>query len=311
MHRLSVRGCARFGFTLIELLVVIAIIGILIALLLPAVQKIREAAARMQCSNNLKQIVLASHNFHDAQGHFPGNSQDEGGWDWNYQRNRRSWSWLARLLPYVEQDPLYNQAKIDSNTLAQSQPYLAMGLPVYFCPSDTSRSLNPSTNRANLQGVPIATSNYKGVTGDCWCWGTYTNKCTSTCNGLTAGNGVFTRGDIKTPRRIADITDGTSNTFFAGEDIPEIDAHCTWPYANGTLGTSAIPPNVMKRPNGTTYDPYNDWPQIYSFRSRHPGGLNFGFADGSVHFINAAIPLTTYRVLATINGGEVVANTDY
>jgi prepilin-type processing-associated H-X9-DG protein len=250
--------------------------------------------------------VLAAQNFHVAQGHFPGNSQDEGGWDWNYQQNRHSWSWLARLLPHLEQDPLYTQAKIDTNTLGQSLPYLATGLAVFFCPSDNSRELNPSNNRANLQGVPIATSNYKGVTGDCWCWGSYKNKCETDCNGLWTGNGVFTRGDIASPRRVAQITDGTSNTLFAGEDIPEIDAHCTWPYANGTLGTAAIPPNVMKRPDGTLYDTYLDWPEIYSFRSRHSGGLNFAFVDGSVRFIGDSIPLKTYRALATINGGEVV-----
>jgi prepilin-type N-terminal cleavage/methylation domain-containing protein len=120
--RRPVRPAERPGFTLIELLVVIAIIAVLIGLLLPAVQKVREAAARMQCTNNLKQIVLAAHEYHDAQGHFPANSQDEGGWDWNYQRNRRSWSWQARLLPFLEQEPLYNQAKIDTNTLSQSLP---------------------------------------------------------------------------------------------------------------------------------------------------------------------------------------------
>src|SRR5262249_7933755 len=300
--------CRQHGFTLIELLVVIAIIGILIALLLPAVQKVREAAARVRCANNMKQIVLAAHNFHDAQQHFPGNSQDEGGWDWSYQKDRRSWSWLARLLPYLEQDPLYKQVNIDTNTLGESLPYLATGLAIFFCPSDNSMAISPSTNRANLQGVPVATSNYKGVSGDCWCWGTYTNKCNynGNCNGLTSGNGVFSRGDIKSPATMAKITDGTSKTFFLGEDIPEIDAHCTWPYANGTLGTGAIPPNVMKRPDGTTYDPYLDWPEIYSFRSRHPGGLNFAFADGSVRFINAAIPVTTYRALATATGGETV-----
>jgi prepilin-type N-terminal cleavage/methylation domain-containing protein/prepilin-type processing-associated H-X9-DG protein len=300
----------RRAFTLIELLVVIAIIAILIGLLVPAVQKVREAAARLQCENNMKQIVLAAHNYHDVYKHFPGNSQDEGGWDWNYQKNRRSWSWLARLLPYLEQGNLYKQASIDTNTLAQSLPLLATGLPVFFCPSDNADALNPSTSRANLQGVPIATSNYKGVTGDCWCWGTYANKC-NLCNGLTTSNGIFARGDLKKPARIAKITDGTSNTFFLGEDIPEIDAHCTWPYANGTLGTAAIPPNVMKRPNGNPYDPYYDWPQLYSFRSRHTGGLNFGFADGSIRFISESIPLPTYRALATAIGGEAIANTDF
>jgi prepilin-type N-terminal cleavage/methylation domain-containing protein/prepilin-type processing-associated H-X9-DG protein len=310
-RRRRIRPVERPGFTLIELLVVIAIIAVLIGMLLPAVQKVREAAARASCADNLKQIVLAAHHYHDGQGHFPDNSQDEGGWDWNYQGNRRSWSWLARLLPHLEQDPLFKQAKIDTNTLAQSLPLLATGLTIFYCPSDTAMGLNPSNNRANLQGVPIATSNYKGVTGDCWCWGTYANKCAGNCNGLTAGNGVFTRGDIAAPRRMAEITDGTSSTFFAGEDLPQIDAHCTWPYANGTLGTCAIPPNIMARPDGTLYDPYLDWPEIYSFRSRHVGGLNFGFADGSVHYISVTIPLPVYRALATINGNEAILTADY
>src|SRR5262249_62252563 len=104
----------------------------------PAVKKAGRAPARLQCQNNMKQIVLAAHNYHDAYKRFPGNSQDEGGWDWNYQKNRRSWSWLARLLPYLEQDNLYKQATIDTNTLLQSLPYLATGLPVFFCPSDSS-----------------------------------------------------------------------------------------------------------------------------------------------------------------------------
>jgi prepilin-type N-terminal cleavage/methylation domain-containing protein len=296
------------GFTLIELLVVIAIIAILIALLVPAVQKVREAAARTQCQNNLKQIALATHGYHDAKKMFPANSQDEGGWDWNYQKDHRSWSWLARILPYLDQGPLFNQAGVETNTFLQSQALLTTGIAVYWCPSDNSRSISPDLNRANLQTVPMSTSNYKGVTGDCWGYGTFVNN-TGPCagkDGLVTGSGIFTRGDIKLPMKMAKITDGTSNTFLAGEDIPEIDAHCAWFYANGSVGTCAIPPNVMKKANGTLYDPYGDWPEIYSFRSRHSGGLFFAFADGTVRFISASIPLTTYRALATIASNETV-----
>jgi prepilin-type N-terminal cleavage/methylation domain-containing protein/prepilin-type processing-associated H-X9-DG protein len=299
----------RAGFTLIELLVVIAIIAILIALLVPAVQKVREAAARAQCENNMKQILVAAHQYHDEYKHFPANSQNEGGWDWAFQQNAKSWSWLARLLPYLEQGSLYQQANIDTNTFSQSLPYLGTGLSVFFCPSDNSRTLNPDLNRANLQGVPIATSNYKGNTGDCWCWGTYSNKCDydGRCDGLTYGNGIFYRDNTISPTRIGQIIDGTSESFFLGEDIPEIDAHCAWPYANGTIGTCAIPPNIMAKPTGQAYDPYNDWPEIYSFRSRHQDGLNFALADGSVRFVSAGIALPVYRALATINGSEPVS----
>src|SRR5947209_8991695 len=109
-HRGPLCSQARPGFTLIELLVVIAIIAILIGLLVPAVQQVREAGARATCESNMRQVVLGAHNYHDTYKHFPGNSQDEGGWDWNYQKDRRSWSWLARTLPYLEQKPLYDAA---------------------------------------------------------------------------------------------------------------------------------------------------------------------------------------------------------
>jgi prepilin-type N-terminal cleavage/methylation domain-containing protein/prepilin-type processing-associated H-X9-DG protein len=301
----------RPAFTLIELLVVIAIIALLIALLIPAVQRVREAANRSQCQNNMKQIMLATHNYHDNFHHFPGNSQNEGGWDWAFQKNARSWSWLARLLPYLEEDNLYKALRVDTNTFDQSLAYLDSGLTVFFCPSDNAVAMNPSLDRANLEGVPIATSNYKGVTGACWCYGTYSHDCNDSCNGLNGGDGVFNRDDLATPPKLGNITDGASNTFFLGEDIPQIDAHCAWPYANGSMGTCAIPPNVMARPGGTLYDPYMDWPEIYSFRSRHEDGLHFAFADGSVHFISREIALQTYRALATISGGEVVDSADF
>jgi prepilin-type processing-associated H-X9-DG protein len=245
--------------------------------------------------------------------YFPTNSQDEGGWDWSYQQHSRSWSWLTRLLPYLEQENLFFQFNVDKNTLGQDQTLLVIGIKNFYCPSDNASNLNPSDNRANLgklAGSPstsAATSNYKGITGDCWCWGNYQNKCSSTCNGLNMGDGMFASRDDITRNKVdlTGVPDGTSNTFFVGEDIPELNAHCTWPYANGSLGTCAIPPNQNKPYQNA--DIYQGWPDLYSFRSRHPRGLQFGFADGSVHFISDSIAHPVYRAFATRNGGENVS----
>lgn len=313
----------RRGFTLVELLVVIAIIGVLVALLLPAVQSAREAARRMQCSNNLKQIGLAAHNFHDVESRLPYNTQFQGGWDWNYQQNQRSWSCLARILPYVEQASLKDQMQIlnttnaasdtAGKTLGQNLDILNTTIKSFFCPSDTAIQKKADNVRANLQGPMITLSNYKGVNGSNWCWGTFINNgppgqasgTIADCDGLQRGNGVFFRLDFQKKQRLANITDGTSNTFMFGEDIPSINAHCTWPYSNGVGGTTAVPPNWNKKPNnGGLYDPYNDWPHLYSFRSRHPSGLQFTFVDGSVRFIKDSIAAQTYRDLSTVDGGE-------
>jgi len=301
----SFRG-RRIGFTLIELLVVIAIIAILIALLVPAVQKVREAAARTQCLNNLKQIGLATHSYTDVLKMYPCNSQDEGGWDWNYQKDRKSWSWLARITPYLDQGNWQNQAKLETNTFLVSQPMLTFTPAVFFCPSDNAGG-KTFIDRANLQGQSMAGANYKGVTGECWAYGTFVNN--SACNGLTVTNGVFARGDVAKPQKLARITDGTSNTFLAGEDVPEYNAHSAWFYANGSLGTCGIPPNNGLPPKNFS-DIYGNWPELYSFRSRHPGGLHFLFCDGTVRFISQSIPLTTYRALATIAGNEVTTLPD-
>jgi prepilin-type N-terminal cleavage/methylation domain-containing protein/prepilin-type processing-associated H-X9-DG protein len=302
----SARGPCR-AFTLIELLVVIAIIAILIGLLLPAVQKVREAAARMSCTNNLKQIALAAHNYHDANGVLPVNTQRYGfgAWNWSAQQRQNSWSWLARLLPYIEQDNLYRLGNIPNNTFGQDLAVLATPVKTFFCPSDNAQSLVTMTERINLEGGRIALTNYKGVSGSNWCWGDWFNRGpTGNCNGLNFGDGIFYRDDWKKPRRLTDITDGTSNTFMVGEDVPEKNGHCSWPYSNHAVGTCGIGPN-SKRSNGAAYSS-RDWPNVYSFRSRHPGGLQFAYADGSVHFISDSIPLTVYRALATVSGGEVI-----
>jgi prepilin-type N-terminal cleavage/methylation domain-containing protein/prepilin-type processing-associated H-X9-DG protein len=315
------RAPRRRGFTLIELLVVIAIIAVLIGLLLPAVQRVREAANRTTCSNNLKQIALGVHAYHDVESYFPVNTlvTDEAmNWD------HANWSWLARLLPYVEQANLYQQANIPNNTLKQSSTQVATQINLFLCPTDPSSHTGPRTDGENLETFPVGQTNYKGVEGANWGWWNLTTdnkdsggiaiacdaswKNPSTIdgsyNGLNDGDGIFTRTDWRHKKKMSDIEDGTSNTFLAGEDVPQWDVHCSWPYANHATGTCGIGPNA-KHINRTMYDP-TDWPNVYSFHSRHPSGINFAFVDGSVHFIANDIELATYRALATRKGRETV-----
>lgn len=312
----------RQGFTLIELLVVIAIIAVLIGLLLPAVQKVREAANRAQCQNNLKQIALGVHSYHDVENYLPVNTliTDEGS-NWDHA----NWSWLARILPYVEQGSLYQQANIPNNTLKQSATQVATQIAVFLCPADPWSHTGPRKDGENLEGFPVGQTNYKGVAGANWGWWELTtdNKDSQgtpigcdprwinpstidgSLNGLDDGDGIFTRTDWRHKKRITDIEDGTSNTFMVGEDVPQWDLHCSWPYANHATGTCGIGPNA-KRLDGSMYDP-GDWPDVYSFHSRHAAGLNFACADGSVHFISNDIQLALYRALATRKGHEVAS----
>jgi prepilin-type processing-associated H-X9-DG protein len=297
---------------LLELLVVLAIIGVLVGLLLPAVMKVREAASRMACTNNLKQLALAVHTYHDSQGALPC-GQFQG--PYGVGADSRAWSWLARLLPYLEQQNLWQSGGIPFRSL-QASGVLTDRVAVFYCRSDTAIALGVTDHAGNLPGVPIGLTNYKGVSGANWgedfqgklvrLQTDWPNRGTNgSYNGLANGDGMMYRSDWTRPLRLLAVTDGTSNTFMIGEDVPALNDWCTWPYANNAYGTCAIPPNV-RPPTGGTYPP-DDWQNTWSFRSRHPGGLNFAFADGSVHFIPNAIDLSLYRALATASGGEVAS----
>jgi prepilin-type N-terminal cleavage/methylation domain-containing protein len=305
----------RRGFTLIELLVVIAIIGMLIALLLPAVQKVREAANRTRCQNNLKQIALAVHGYHDVHNLFPANGSKFNLANSGTGTMSTSWSFLARSLPFLEQGNLHREGNVDTASLL-GNTLTGVTLPVFLCPSDPKDpALN--NNRANdwITGKPIGLTNYKGVSGSNWCWGDFPFAGTNgSCDvfyqgGTGRGDGIFYRTDIIHPIDISRLTDGASNTFMIGEDVPEFNGWAAWPYANTAVGTCGIPPNInLDAKYGKANGENGAWTNTFSFRSRHPGGLQFACADGSVRFIMQSMPLATYRALASIQGGEVVSS---
>jgi prepilin-type processing-associated H-X9-DG protein len=303
----------------------------------PAVQKGREAANRARCAHNLKHLALACHSYHDVFGSLPRNGDQfalKQSHDNLYFPGAGTgccgpaaphWSWIARMLPHIEQQNLYAEAGVPINNLNQSTASLsaiATDLKILTCPSDASPRVR--YDAADVLGIRLAVTNYKGVSGANWGEDYYligvpfstpyrNIGSNGSYNGLEKGDGLFWRADIRYGSlKITSITDGTSNTFMIGEDVPELIQWNAWSYTNAANGTCAIPPNTgVTVPTGDppslgSSDHWN-WPERYSFRSRHPGGLQFAYADGSVHFIADSIPLQTYRALATIKGGEDVS----
>jgi len=325
MKRSNIRG----GFTLIELLVVIAIIAILIALLLPAVQKVREAAARIQCTNNLKQLSLAFHSYHDIYKKLPQNFGGVGGW---YGPNSQAYSWIVQILPFFEQSALFNAANLGNttaaglpttnlNTVVQGTPLMATPVPMLRCPSDPLGGQTLFTDRADQGGVACTITNYKGVCGANWGWGDAPwssgwQAGATDQNGLDNGNGILYRSNgwngMGYPARtvtLLSVTDGTSNTFMIGEDLPSLSQWTgNWAYANNASGTCAIYLNANQTAGlGNIQSINGDWPDNYGFGSAHPAGANFAFCDGHVQYVTNSISMTTtYRYLATYAGGEVV-----
>jgi prepilin-type N-terminal cleavage/methylation domain-containing protein/prepilin-type processing-associated H-X9-DG protein len=307
----------RRAFTLIELLVVIAIIAILIGLLLPAVQKVREAAARMSCSNNLKQLGIAVHSYNDTRGRFPHNGDpalNEGCCDTSGSRH---WSWLARMLPFIEQDNLFKQYNMGNNpepTMSAAAAMINTHVKTHRCPSDTTPDLR--TGVANFPASQsVASTSYKGVSGSQWTHGgggTFRNDLGAAGggDGVLGSNGIFFRVDFRRTLSLGLVSgaDGLSNTLMIGEDIGSMNVHNAWAYANGAVGTCAIPLNNAMKQGDPGFNNPGDWPNVYSFRSRHPGGANFALADGSVRFVSQSMALATYRNAATWNGGETLGS---
>lgn len=298
------------GFTLVELLVVLTIIAVLMALLLPAVQASREASRRTQCQNHLKQLGLAALQHESAQRQLPISVSpfDEGPRPWAKRDGR---GWILTLLPQLEQQALYDRfAKVfgtdflsghglrDPSVADAMQTQLA----VLQCPSDDS-ARRLSTEQWQWEGVPVALTNYKGSIGDNRMGGSQSMHSGREPDCIPTGKcpGLFYRLTYQVPVRIAEIRDGTSNTLMIGEDVPEHNAHSTAFYANGDYASTHAPLNFFPDPPRP-----RDWWDVMSFRSRHPGGASFCFADGGVRFVRQDIDLDLYRALSTKAGREPV-----
>ena len=323
---MSLERHKREAFTLVELLVVIAIIGILIALLLPAVQAAREAARRSQCANNIKQLCLSLHTYCDVYRMLPINYGNPAvaGIDWGDARTSQAHSWMQCILPYVEQQPLYDMIRFGEPLSHPNNEAVSLTVvDTFLCPSDQNDG-GIMDGRANLPGGGPdrrAVNNYKAVAGGNWAWGdaichhTWVKaRWPNDTNGLDRGDGIICRNydnQVRNYTELAHITDGTSNTFAVGEAVPKWCNHTWWWWFNGCTATCGVPLNyvsdrIRANPSETLDTNLWDWPNNYSFMSRHPGGGNFGVCDGSVTFISETIDLMTYRHLANIGDAEPV-----
>jgi prepilin-type N-terminal cleavage/methylation domain-containing protein/prepilin-type processing-associated H-X9-DG protein len=317
---------SRPAFTLIELLVVIAIIAILIGLLLPAVQKVREAAARMSCQNNLKQLALAQHGYHDANGKLPPGAQNAVLPVPNPPGNTTTiagTSWIVFSLPYIEQENLFKLYRFDLpyNSVENGGTVGPNIVKTIYCPSgpDPRRHLDPNTNvttnpSTHYYGVmgPAGLTNptpnlFNGITYN------YTVG-DATINGAWSAHGMLshyreTAGSVSTYRvvKLTDVVDGLTNTLMLAERSQQLPAgqandYRTW--IRGNNGGSGATKNVTYPINSTFYNGSNNFNHI-SFGSNHSGGCNFALGDGSVRFVSQNIDMALYMALASINGGEV------
>ena len=210
-------------------------------------------------------------------------------------------------LPFIEEQTLFDSGNIPFETLEESVA-TAAHIEAFICPSAEGDYSAPTMNAGNLTSFEVGQSTYKGVSGANWGadrslaqWSVRTqfrNEGTNgSFDGLGDGDGNLWRSDIKNRNSQRHIADGTSKTFLVGEDLPRHNIWSSWPYSNNAYGTCAIPPNHVPEDTAWQYE-------SYSFRSDHPGGLNFAFADGSVRFISDAIELDIYRAMATRSGHE-------
>jgi prepilin-type N-terminal cleavage/methylation domain-containing protein len=301
------RAFTRRGFTLIELLVVIAIISVLVALLLPAVQAAREAARRAQCQNNLKQIGLALHNYHDALGSFSMGYVARR--DTDPHATAPGWGWAALILPQLEKAPVYASINIGLPIeFAANSTSRLTAMSDYVCPSDRGTGKFTVTDEGGTALAECQTISYAGSYG----------RGGDVADFPEAGNGLFLRNRIV---RISEIIDGTSNTFAVGER-GSLLTRTSWAGAvnNGVCTVSPHSPSqsigieegavqTMAHTGSAVVNSPEADPD--DFFSPHPGGAYFLLGDGSVRFIKQSVNMEVYRGLSSRNGGEVISSDSF
>lgn len=326
----------RRAFTLVELLVVIAIIGILVALLLPAVQSAREAARRTQCTNQLKQIGLAWQNHHDTAGAFPSGDfwgtirEKDGSWvSWSH------WNWTIKILPYMEDQALYDQADLTkiafkgTNPRAYQSPLFVVG-GQWICPSNPyplERQLQPN---AGTGVIAIAEMDYASNMGDHDCGGAFGVGADPdigdpvthpVCGSAWPGSGYRENkyqlrgvsGRFGWAANMREISDGTSNTIAVGEVIGLYSL--VQNFGTQSWGSTSFPinwkndwfANESNWADEINTPPGPQWFDSAAFRSQHPGGAQFALCDGSVRFLTENIDHPTYMALSSRAGGEVAS----
>ena len=308
------KSLPKKGFTLIELLVVIAIIAILIGLLLPAVQKVREAASRLSCSNNLKQLGLAMHNYNSTYSCFTNSRRDA------------DYTWICQLLDYLEQGAFRNSWDFTKNYYNQTQKVRTQTIKALFCPARRSPMTQDANNGDQQDNQPATSTRYPGAladyagnlgtTGGDYFWdGPVQGQTTIS----VATNGVFPLSNnwavggtgFRDGYRIADISDGLSNTFLIGEKhVPitkfgDINSRDGAAY-NGDKGSSSVGASATNLPSKGPTDT-----RTACFGSSHSGVVQFVFCDGSVKAINNSIQGTVYANLANRIDGNVVDASQY
>jgi prepilin-type N-terminal cleavage/methylation domain-containing protein/prepilin-type processing-associated H-X9-DG protein len=316
------------GFTLLELLIVLAVLAILVGLLLPAVQKVRAAADRGACQSRLKQIALASHGFHDAQGRLPTTVSNKTPADefWSPKAVNKG-SWLVHLLPYLGADAVY--AGIENLSPAVPDPIVVPGdggqlRGLIRCPADPYDRTAPVSNYIGVLGphriynvCPDAPNPF-----DVFEDGSALDPTLPYTPGAPFGDtytaaeihGMFGRQGVRIT--FGSVTDGLSNTLFIGEGLPAQNDHLRggWFHYNGgtATGSTLLPLNwqcdTADDGNPCAPDPlrdWNNWTSSQGFKSGHPGGVNFALVDGSVRFVRDDLDHRTYQLLAKRNDGAV------